>query len=88
MFRKSSRELELRGGADHHDEWLTVARDRNCLTACGPLDPVSEARADLVGADRDGAVIDNGASRTRTGDLLSATQTLSQLSYSPSELNL
>ena len=40
--------------------------------------------AELVGADRwSRRVAWSGASRTRTGDLLRATQALSRLSYSP-----
>ena len=65
-----------------------AASDQDLVAGGGALHPVAEVVAELVGADSDLPVIAvvgwrSGASRTRTGDLLRATQALSRLSYSP-----
>jgi hypothetical protein len=65
-----------------------MARDDELVAGGGSIHPVAEALAKFVGADHTGAVVGNGASGTRTRDLLSATQALSQLSYSPRELDV
>ncbi|MDX6660765.1 MAG: hypothetical protein QOJ55_1587, partial [Solirubrobacteraceae bacterium] len=49
----------------------------------GSVDPVAEALAKFVRAHLNGAIFGNGASGTRTRDLVSARHALSQLSYSP-----
>ena len=54
----------------------------------GSVHPVAEALAKLVGADHGGAILGSGADGTRTRGLRRATAALSQLSYSPSELNV
>ena len=66
-----------------------MAGDEELLAGVGPLEPVAEAVAEVVGADGGlgvGGGRMNGADGTRTHDPLRATQVLSQLSYSPSEL--
>jgi SAM-dependent methyltransferase len=61
------------------------AADADLLTRGGAFEVVAEVVAGLVAAEVD-RCRRSGASRTRTGDPLRATQVLSQLSYSPSEL--
>jgi hypothetical protein len=66
---------------------LAPARDQDLLAGCGALHVVAEVIAELVGANLTHRRIHrSGASGTRTHDLLTAGQALSQLSYGPGEL--
>jgi hypothetical protein len=63
-----------------------VAADQDLVAGRGPLEVIAEVVAELVGADFGRRW--SGARGTRTPDPLSATQVLSQLSYSPRELEI
>ena len=64
-------------------------RDDHLLAGGDALDPLAEAVAKRIAADGGRrAIRSDGASRARTGDLLAASQTLSQLSYSPGEVKV
>jgi hypothetical protein len=65
---------------------LAASGDQGFLAGCGAFGVPAEQVAELVGADLNNAVADSGARGTRTPDLLTAGQALSQLSYGPMEL--
>src|SRR4051794_13475573 len=61
-----------------------AAGDHYLVARGGALHPVAEVIAELVGPNDSFAIdLRSGASRARTGDLVSATHALSQLSYGP-----
>jgi hypothetical protein len=66
---------------------VSAAGDQDLVAGGGAFHPVAEVVAELVGADGPlntiSVAVRSGASRARTGDLVSATHALSQLSYGP-----
>ena len=62
---------------------LPVHHDRDLLTGSGEAATFRDLRASQICFRRFVTCANNGASRARTGDLLAASQTLSQLSYGP-----
>jgi hypothetical protein len=78
---------ELRIGRAEPGVATSTASDQDLVAAGGAFHPVAKLLAEVVGADNDlHAIIIglcSGASGTRTRDLLTAGQTLSQLSYGP-----
>ena len=56
---------------------------RRLITRCLEVEISRQQASDVAGRQADGVQTGGGANRDRTGDLLVANQTLSQLSYGP-----